>query len=380
MIKVVNITMEGRYAGPHAFIAAIAERLKSENIETVVVFPDKDSDVFLRKLCVIDVAAKKLPLHRLAKDKRLLIKYVIFFIPELFSLYKLIVRIGANIVHCNHSWQIKGVLAAKLARKPVVWTIHETQMPTSINIIFRFLALHFCDAFITAGEKVRAYYLSDGRFSEKQIVEIQAPVDTSIFDPEKVKKDRKIRNYSGVKIVTVGNVNPLKGIEYFMEMASILGKQHGDLNFFVVGPHYSSQKRYSKKLRKTVEDLKLKNFHFCGQTEDVPSVLKSADIYVCSSVAEASPISVWEAMSMAKPIVSTDVGDVARFIKNGENGFIVPIKDARALAEKVALLIQEQEMRREFGLKAREAAINHLDLEICTQKHTKLYTELMKES
>ncbi len=48
MLKVVNITMEGRYGGPHAFTCA--EKLKNEGIETVLVFPDKDSNVFVRKL------------------------------------------------------------------------------------------------------------------------------------------------------------------------------------------------------------------------------------------------------------------------------------------------------------------------------------------
>jgi len=72
--------LDGRYGGPHAFIAACAERLKNDGIETVVVFPDKDSDFFLRKLSAMDVAAKRLPLHRLTKEKNHLIKYALSYI------------------------------------------------------------------------------------------------------------------------------------------------------------------------------------------------------------------------------------------------------------------------------------------------------------
>jgi len=284
-----------------------------------------------------------------------------------------------NIVHCNHSWQIKGVLAAKLARKPVVWTIHETHMPALINIIFKFLAVNFCDAFITAGERARAYYLGDQRFSKKQIMEIQSPVDTSVFDPEKVKEDSEIAGYPGLKIVMVSNINPIKGIEYFIEMASILNEQHSGLNFFVVGSRLESQRRYSESLSQMVNDLGLKNFHFYGPSDNIPSVLKAADICVCSSISEASPISVWEAMSMAKPIVSTDVGDAARFIKNGENGFVVPIKDSVALAEKVSLLIENTGLREKLGQKVRDVAVRNLDVNICAMRHAQFYKEIMKK-
>jgi glycosyltransferase involved in cell wall biosynthesis len=244
-------------------------------------------------------------------------------------------------------------------------------------MIFKLLALNFCDTFITAGGKVKEYYFSDKRFSQKQIVEIQSPVDTSVFAPSQVKEDYKIASYPGLKIITVGNINPLKGIEYLIKMASILSKQYNGLNFFVVGPHYRSQQKYSEKMREMVKKLKLINFHFYGQADNVSSILKAADIYVCSSIAEASPVSVWEAMSMAKPIVSTDVGDIARFIKNGENGFVVPIRDAVDLADKVRALIQNKELREEMGQKSRNVAVKYLDIDIGAKKHALLYKQLI---
>jgi len=379
MLKIVNITMEGRYGGPHAFIAACAEKLKNEGIETIVVFPDKDSDVFLRKLYAIDVVAKRLSLHRLTKEKKHLIKFVLLFIPEIISLYKLFEKEGVDIVDCNNSWQFKGVIAGRLARKKVVWHLHETATPFFINIIFKFLARNFADAFITAGERARSYYLSDGRLSRKLILEIQAPVDTSVFDPEKVKNDRKIADYPGLKIVTVGNINYLKGIEYFIEMASILSNQYDNLSFFVVGPHFASQKAYSDKMVRMAQKYDLDNLHFCGSSENIPSVLKAADVYVCSSIAEASPISVWEAMSMERAIVSTDVGDVAKFIKDGESGFVVPIKNADALAERVGMLVENADLRKKFGTNARKIAVKNLDVNICAKKHADFYRKIMDE-
>jgi glycosyltransferase involved in cell wall biosynthesis len=299
------------------------------------------------------------------------------FIPEVISLYKLYKKECIDIVHCNNSWQFKGVIAGRLARKKTVWHLHETSTPFFINIIFKLLAKNFADAFITAGEKVRKYYLSDQRLSNKPILESQAPVDTLIFDPNKVEEDRKIAKYPGLKIVTVGNVNPLKGIEYFIEMASVLNKTYNHLSFFVVGPHFASQKAYSEKIVRMAQKYDLDNLHFYGPSENIPAVLKAADIYICASIAEASPISVWEAMSMGKAIVSTDVGDVAKFIKDGENGYIVPIKDAAALVKKAALLIDNSDLRKKLGMNARKAAVENLDVRMCVKKHVDFYRTIV---
>lgn len=376
---VFNIIEDGRFGGPQVWVTSVAERLSKYGIDTTVVLPEENSNAFLEKLNKKGIQTRQFSLHYLTKQKTHLIKYCIFFISETISLYKLIKKEDVDIVHCNHSWQIKGVLASKLAGKPIIWTIHETRTPFYINIIFKILGLYFCDVFITAGEGAKNYYLNDKGFSNKQVVVIQAPVDTSLFDPQKTKEDSKIAKHNGIKIVTVGNLSRIKGIEHFIEMAAILNSQYSDLNFFVIGSHFESQKKYSEKISTMVENLKLKNLHFYGPSDDVPSVLKAVDIYVCSSIAEASPISVWEAMSMTKAIVSTDVGDVTKFIKNGENGFVVPIKDGAALAEKVSILIENKELRRKFGQRARETAVKHLDIEICAEKHAQLYSEIMNK-
>ena len=166
-------------------------------------------------------------------------------------------------------------------------------------------------------------------------------------------------------------------VEYFIEMASMLNQRYGDLSFFVVGPHLESQRVYSNKVVGLMEKYGLKNLHFCGSSDNIPSILKAADVYVCSSIAEASPISVWEAMSMGKAIVSTDVGDVAKFIEDGVSGYIVPIKNALAMAEKVELLIENKDLRKKVGKNARKVAVNNLDVNICTKKQAEFYREIL---
>ena len=83
---------------------------------------------------------------------------------------------------------------------------------------------------------------------------------------------------------------------------------------------------------------------------------------------------------MEKAIVSTDVGDVAKFIKEGVSGHIVPIKNALAMAEKVELLIDNKVLRKKFGENARKIAVKELDVDICTKKQAKFYRKIMKSN
>ncbi len=76
---------------------------------------------------------------------------------------------------------------------------------------------------------------------------------------------------------------------------------------------------------------------------------------------------------MSKPIVTTDVGDVAEFIKDGDNGFVVAPGNAEALAVKVELLVKNNEIRNDFTRKIRKVAVDHLDSDIYAKKYVQAY-------
>jgi glycosyltransferase involved in cell wall biosynthesis len=376
--KVANITLDGRVAGPQNQIIQVAEGLKKHSIDTVVFLPKEDSHIVYSKLVERNIRVKRLTLHHLTTHKLHLIGYVLFFLPELFSLSRHLRREKVTLVHCNGAWQIKGIIAGKIARIKVIWHLQDTCMPLTMKTLFKVLASFLCDGLIFSGKSVKDYYLNVNGFSAKKMAEIQAPVDTSRFNPDHVPPDNRMPNTPGITISTVGYINPLKGIEYFIEMARILNTQYKNLHFYIVGPELDSQRTYSREITRLSNQYVLKNVHFYGICDDVPRILKGTNIYVCSSVTEASPMSVWEAMAMRKAIVSTDVGDVKRFIKDGENGFIVPPRDPGALAEKVSILIENEELRDNFGTRARAAAVRHLDVGICADKHRRFYLEVLR--
>lgn len=378
MIRVANIIEDGRMAGSQIRIAEIARLLASKEVETTVIFSAYQSECFLKKLNEYGICNIRLPLNRLTRNKKLLLKYCFFFFYEIYLLRKCLKRGKYDIVHVSGgSWQYKGVIAGNLAGLKVVWHLNDTNMPALLRFFFKIIARRFTDGFIVAAERVRNYYLPHVGLDHLPVFEIQAPVATSKFDPATVQHNEVISNSEGIKIVTVGNVCSVKGLEYFIEMAAILNESFDNLNFYIIGPHYDSQISYSTMLKQMLVEKQLENVHFYGPCDNVAQALKSSDIYVCQSLFEASPISVWEAMSMAKAIISTDVGDVARFIKNGHNGFVVPTKDAAALAENTAILVNNADLRREFGDRARDTAKAYLDISIAVDNHIAAYKSIL---
>ena len=89
----------------------------------------------------------------------------------------------------------------------------------------------------------------------------------------------------------------------------------------------------------------------------------------------SSPTSIWEAMAAGKPIVTTDVGSVSTYIKDGESGFIVPVNDHDQLFEKTVKLINDKSLRVKFGNNAREIAHKSLNISSAASKHANIYSE-----
>jgi glycosyltransferase involved in cell wall biosynthesis len=376
-LRVCNIIEEGRFGGPQARIVLVAEALKKYGVDTHVAYSRYDADKFSKKLAEKSVSSSALNIIRLSKERKVLIRYIFCFLPEVIRLYRFFRKENFDLVHVNGSYQFKGALAAKMAGIPVVWHLNDTGMITGIKKLCIFIAKYCASGFIVAGQRVYDYYIRGTAIDRKPCIEIHAPVDTVLFDPENVVTDKRLEEYDGLKILTVSNIQPAKGFEYFIEMASDLTQKYENLHCFIGGAVYSNQEKYYKSLKKLATSKGLVNLLFLGKLDDVASALKAADIYVFTSLAEASPIAVWEAMSMGKAIVANDVGSVRQYIEDGKSGFIVPIKDQQALNAKMEILLKDAPLRRQMGAEARAVAKERLDVSIAAEKHALFYRKIL---
>ena len=372
-LKVANIIEDGRLGGPQIKILEVAQRLKRYNIETTVFLPKDNSDFFYSRLNTLNIKNRRLRLHRLTRNKTDLLRYIFFFLTEILILRKNLKSGSFDIVHCNGAWQIKGIIAGKLAGAEIIWYLNDTRKSVMMRQLFRTMAHLCCDGLILAGTRVKSYYCSDSIQKKIPHFVLQGLVDTNYFSPVPISKPNGSKPNKRLTIITVANINPAKGLEHFIKMASLLKNVGIKLKFIIIGNAFGSQIGYFDRLSALVKTYKVDNLVFKQGIYDVRPFLQKADIYVCSSIHEASPLSLWEAMSMSKPIVTTDVGDVAEFIKDGDNGFVVAPGNAEALAVKVELLVKNNEIRNDFTRKIRKVAVDHLDSDIYAKKYVQAY-------
>ncbi len=382
-MQVVNIIEEGRFGGPQKRITEVArELLNKNNVETLVLLPQKNAEAFTEYLAENNVLFKQLPLNRLTKSPWGLMKYFLLFFYELYLLCKVLRQAEPDVVHCNGSWQIKGILAAYILRIPSVWHLNDTYCPTPVRIVFKLLSRRLPNIhYIVASRRTANYYLP-AEEKRKTITLVEAPIDLNKFsNTTNIIPLPIITAHAGIKIVTVGNVNPVKGYEVFLEVANQLkriNKERIPVHFFVVGAYLANQSRYKAQLLDYKGKKQLDNVHFLGSSKEIPAALKAANIYLCTSHYESSPISVWEAMAMGKAVVATDVGDVKRIFEENDCGIVTNTNDPESLANKILQLLESPTQITEFGERAIQVAQQTFGLDSCVKKHYHVYQKALR--
>ncbi len=372
-IKVLNITEEGRGGGPLKRIRQIAKGLQNENIDTLVLFPKKNADEFAELLTKDNVNFLQIPLHRLTKEKKTLLKYIFGFFFEVFNIKQIIKKQNIDIVHCNGAWQIKGIIASKLSHSRSIWHMNDTYQSKPIRLLFKMLG-HWADGFIYASSKTKEYYQAiNPKIKKLPSKIIQAPVDVNKFCPGSKKELLKSKN---PKLISIGYVNNNKGFETLINAINIIAQSGQEVSLYIVGTIFQSQQSYYQKLEKLIEKHQLNNISFLGYRSDVLDLLHSADLYVCSSDFEASPIAVWEALASGIPVVSTDVGDVKKIFNNNECGAVVPTNSPTKLADAVINLLKNPELADKYAKNGRITAEKLFSTQASINNHKKFYQQI----
>jgi glycosyltransferase involved in cell wall biosynthesis len=370
-IRVANIIEEGKLGGPQIRIVMVASAMR-EDVDTTVIMPFENSKMFRDQCNANGVKYKAMSISRITTEWRAALHYIIFSIFEIAKIVRFLKREKFDLVHVSGgSWQYKGAIAGRLAGIKILWHLNDTSMPLLFRKVFGLFS-GYADGYIYASERTKTYYENYCDASKVWSV-IPAPVNTKIFSPNVTEKLKNniLKKWQGKLVVgMVANINPIKGVDIFIEAAQFVNKSMSNVIFVIVGQVYKNQLNYYNKIKPSD---KINNILFMGQCDDVSHYLQRFDIYVCSSHSESSPLSVWEAMSMEKPIVSTDVGDVPLYVKDESNGYIVPVNDSQALANRMIVLLGDPKMRVAFGRCSREIAVKELDITICSQRQMDAY-------
>ncbi len=128
-----------------------------------------------------------------------------------------------------------------------------------------------------------------------------------------------------------------KGVYEYLEAARMVKSHNSDTRFMLLGATEGIQDSLPISiLRKYVDDGTVEYY---SETDDVRSYYAQCSVFVLPSYSEGTPRTVLEAMAMGRPIITTDAPGCRETVKDGYNGFIVPVRDAAALAHKMQWFI-----------------------------------------
>jgi len=196
-----------------------------------------------------------------------------------------------------------------------------------------------------------------------------AGIDCNKFKPLVVEKSEMFR------VVLPARLLWDKGVAEFIEASRLVRLAGKNIEFLLAGapdPGNPAAVTVHQIQEWVAEGL----VTWLGHVNDMPTLFNSVDVVVLPSYREGLPTGLTEAGACAKPLVATDVPGCRDVIENGVDGLLVPVRNAKALANAILRLQDDPLLCERLGKAAREKAITLFDEEIVLSKTLAIYGEL----
>ncbi|MDC7217937.1 MAG: glycosyltransferase family 4 protein [Spirochaetales bacterium] len=356
----MKIAVIGGY-GPSLinFRGPMLKAMKSSGHEIYGIAPLDSPDV-PEKLAAMGIKYIEAPIQRKGMNP-------IKDLASLFALVKIIKEIQPDAVL---SYTIKpviyGSIAAKLAGVKNIFS-----MITGLGYAFG----------QTSGKRGLLFKLVKNMYRAglacNKTVMFQNPDDRNLFKELDIIPQRKatvITNGSGVDLAHYGSSpvpagNPVflcisrllkeKGVREFGEASLRLKQKFPQAEFRLVGPHDKGPDSIDDD---TIATWQNGGVECTGPVADVREELKNCSVYVLPSYREGTPRSVLEAMATGRPIVTTDATGCRETVMEGQNGFMVPVKDISALEQAMEKFIIQPELLQNMGAASKEYVAQKFDV------------------
>ncbi len=205
---------------------------------------------------------------------------------------------------------------------------------------------------------------------EEKIHTIYNGIDILKFKKIPVERDDR------PTVVMVARFDALKDIETYIRTCKEVSKNFPDVHFKLYGPLVD--KEYYNRCMNLVDELGVgSNFSYLGPTKNPVRAYNEADVVALTSISEAFPFTVIEAMACEKVVVSSDVGGTKEVLEG--YGFIVKPKAYKEFAKYIEYMLENPKMREDMGRRARDVIVHGFKTEDMVENYQKVYKRLVKE-
>lgn len=177
-------------------------------------------------------------------------------------------------------------------------------------------------------------------------------------------------------LVHVSNFRPVKRPGDCVEIFARVKKEFENVRLIMVGdgPERSAVKYLAEKLGVNGDAV------FVGKKGNIADYLGASDIFLLPSELESFGLAALEALACELPVIATRVGGVPEVVTDGETGFLSDIGDVEKMAEDTLRLLRDDEMRRSYGKRGRELAIERYSTEKIIPQYIEFYEKVLGET
>lgn len=191
------------------------------------------------------------------------------------------------------------------------------------------------------------------------------------IDIAKAKSFVREEGKNCLRLLYLGRIEKNKGIDYILEALITLDNQGVDFTFRMAGKE-DIEGEYIGRFKDALKD----KFMYCGVVsgESKDDLLKNSDVFIMPSFYEGLPMALLECMSFGVVPVVTNVGSIGEYVKDGENGIIINVKDSGTIVDSVKVLDKKRAQLLRLSENARNTIFTRLKPEDYVEKLNRIYS------
>lgn len=293
-----------------------------------------------------------------------------------------------DIVHTHSSKAgFLGRMAAKCAGVPIVmhtphvFAFQQTTSPVlrGFYVLLERIAARATTAMICVCEAERDEALRREIISPERLFVV--PNSISFPSLDRVSAAAILRAQLGIApsspvIGTVSNYRKQKALHDFIQAAALVRQSHPEVIFLMIG----SGKLAPALKARVAETGMERNLRMVSSPPPIWNYYACMDVFALSSMWEAMPYAVLEAMAMARPVVVTAVGGCREIVDHGHTGLLVPPGDPLAMAQAMCLLLENEALRLRMGIAAQAVIRQRYRVEDRIRDLESIYERALRES
>lgn len=299
-----------------------------------------------------------------------------------------------HIVHTHNikSGQIGRVVAAAMRTPIVVHTIHGMAYSLETPLLKRAghallerVASTGCDLVFSQSFEDLETYVATKVISRDKLVWIGNGIDLRRFDPEapnvvddreRVRRELDIGS-DEIVFFSAGRLIVEKGFIELFDAAARARSEDPRIRLVVAG---ALDERVDTLDATTLERARARGVLLLGRREDMPALYAASDVVVLASWHEGMPRVLMEGAAMGKPLIASDVRGCREVVQPPRHGFLVPVRDASALARTMLELARDSGLRERLGRDNAREARERYAIERAVETVNSKYDQLLARS